>query len=236
MSHELIYTLDDLCFRGYLALPETNSFPAPGVLIAPSWVGCSALAQKQARSLAAKGYVAMVLDPYGEGQTGATAEACEALMSPLIHRRDILLERLKAALNALASRPEVDSARIVALGYCFGGLCVLDLARWGAALAGVISVHGLFTPPAIPGGAPIRAKILILHGFEDPMAQPEEALRLGRELTQREADWQLHLFGSTAHAFTNPEANNPDFGTVYHPLAEARSERLIEDFMAEVVK
>lgn len=236
MSHELTYTLGDLRFRGYLALPETDSFPAPGVLIAPSWAGCSALAQQKARSLAEKGYVAMVLDPYGEGQTGATAEACEALMSPLMQHRDLLLERLKAALNALALRPDVDSTRIVALGYCFGGLCVLDLARCGAALAGVISVHGLFTPPGIKGDAPINTKIMILHGFEDPMASPEDALGLGRELTERQADWQLHLFGSTMHAFTNPEANNPDFGTVFSPLADARSERLIEDFMAEVLK
>lgn len=236
MTKTLHYALKDLSFAGQLALPSGVGTPGPGLLIAPTWAGCNAFAIDQAERFAALGYAAMVLDPYGHGRVGETPDQCAALMEPLIKDRSHLQQRLEAARAALAAQPEVDPESVVAIGYCFGGLCVLDLARQGAPLAGVISLHGLFTPMEgrqRQGESPLKA--LVLHGFEDPMATPEEALALGKELTALGIDWQLHFFGATQHAFTNPEARNPEFGTVYSSSASERAHRLIRDFLDEVL-
>ena len=140
---------------------------------------------------------------------------------------------LCAAGDAHGIHHEVDADRCAGMGYCFGGLCMLDLARSGADVAGVISIHGLFNAPDIDC-APIAAKVLCLHGYDDPMALPETILELGSELSSAGADWQLHAYGGTVHAFTNPEANDPDFGTVYSATADARATQAIDNFLAEI--
>jgi dienelactone hydrolase len=129
--------------------------------------------------------------------------------------------------------PWVDDSRIAAIGFCFGGLCSLDLARAGADLKGVVSFHGLLG--ALDDNShPIKAKILALHGHDDPMVPVEQVIAFEKEMTKAGADWQLHTFGNTQHAFTNPLANNPDFGTVYQPEADKRSWILMENFLAEI--
>jgi dienelactone hydrolase len=135
----------------------------------------------------------------------------------------------------LREQPEVDPRRIAAMGFCFGGLCVLDLARSGADLRGVVSFHGLLTPPEPHPQYTILAKVLVLHGFDDPMAPPEQVVALGLELTEAGADWQIHAYGNTLHAFTNPRANDPGFGTVYNETADRRSWRSLREFLAEVL-
>lgn len=221
---------------GFLAVDESVADPRPGVLVAPTWAGRDGFAESQARKLAELGYAGFAVDMYGEGQVGSGPDENARLMGRLIEDRSFLQARIQAALVALREQAEVDPARIAAMGFCFGGLCVLDLARSGAALRGVASFHGIFTPPEPPPRQPIKAKVLVMHGFEDPMATPEQAVALGRELTQLGADWQIHLYGNTAHAFTNPHANDPGFGTVYNPVAEHRSWRTVQDFLAEVLE
>jgi len=222
--------------ESYFACPEGPASSLPGILVAPAWAGCNEQAIERANILAQSGYAAFAIDLYGEGRVGRTREECSDLMSGVASDRGFLLDRLLSTLETLSHQPEVDESRIAAIGYCFGGLCVLDLARGGASLRGVVSLHGIFSPPTGTPTPPIKAKILVLHGFEDPMATPEQGLALGRELTDRGADWQLHFYGSTLHAFTNPEANDRDFGTVYNPLTDARSWRLTQDFLIEVLK
>ena len=230
------YDHDGLRCEGFAAIPDDAAGPRPGLLIAHTWAGRNDFVMDKARELAAMGYVAFALDMYGAGRVGQSVEDCAALMGDVMRDRVLLQHRITAALSALQQLPEVDPQRIAALGFCFGGLCVLDLARTGASLRGVISFHGLFTPPENPLTAPIVAKVLVLHGFEDPMATPEQAVELGRELTARGADWQLHWFGHTQHAFTNPLANDPALGTVYNAAADRRAGRCLTDFLDEVLK
>ncbi len=165
---------------------------------------------------------------------GASTEENAALMQPFLDDRGMLQRRMQLSLNTMREQAEVDDQNVAAIGFCFGGLCVLDLARTGEDLAGVISFHGLFAPPGNTAGIPIKAKVLALHGWDDPMAPPDQVLALAEELTGQGADWQLHAFGNTMHAFTNPEANDPGFGTVYSPVADARSWTAMKDFLNEL--
>ncbi|MBV9931765.1 MAG: dienelactone hydrolase family protein [Alphaproteobacteria bacterium] len=207
--------------------------PRPGVLIAPTIMGRSDLELGFARRLADLGYTAMVADLYGK--VGLPREQCRDAMNALLADRALLQERLLALLEAFRAQPEVDAGRIAAIGYCFGGLCALDLARTGADVAGVASFHGLFTPPGNRDGTPIRAKVLALHGWDDPMAPPEAVEALAAELTAAGADWQIHAYGKTMHGFTNPNANAPESGLQYSATADRRSWSALENFLAEVL-
>jgi dienelactone hydrolase len=230
------YAHDGARCLGFLAYDDHRPGPLPGVLIAHTWAGRDGFVEDKARRMAELGYAGFALDMYGEGRVGSGPEENARLMGGLMGDRPHLQARITAALDALRGLPEVDSGRIAAMGFCFGGLCVLDLARSGAEVRGVVSCHGLFTPPEPPPKPPIQARILALHGYDDPMATPEQAIALGRELTALGADWQLHLYGHTQHAFTNPRANDPGMGTVYNPLADRRSWRCLKDFLVEVLE
>jgi len=155
-------------------------------------------------------------------------------MQPLLDDRTLLQRRMTLALEVFRKQKEVDATRIAAMGFCFGGLCVLDLARTGADVAGVASFHGLFGQPGNTAGNRISAKVLVLHGWDDPMAKPDQVLGLAEELTAMGADWQIHAYGNTLHAFTNPAADDPDFGTVYDADADRRSWQSLQLFLAEI--
>ena len=204
-----------------------------GVLLLPTIMGRSDLELGFARRLAALGYTAMVADLYGA--VGLPREQCRERMNALLADRALLQDRLLAVLESFRAQPEVDSARVAAIGYCFGGLCALDLARTGADVAGVASFHGLFTPPGNRDRTLIRAKILALHGWDDPMAPPAAVEALAAELTRAGADWQIHAYGNVMHGFTNPSANDPERGVVYDETAARRSWSALETFLAEVL-
>ncbi len=130
----------------------------------------------------------------------------------------------------------VDPHRIGAIGFCFGGLCVLDLARSGAAVRGVVAFHGLLQgAPKVPSET-ISAKVLVLHGHDDPFAPPEQLAAFCREMTEAGADWQVHVYGRTQHAFTNPAANDPKLGTVYNETADRRSWLAMQGLFDEVLR
>jgi len=138
-------------------------------------------------------------------------------------------------LSAVKQLPWADNHRIAAIGFCFGGLCVLDFARSGADLKGVVSFHGLLGAPENHIPQPIKARVLILHGHDDPMADNQQVQAIQQELTEANVDWQLHSYGHTVHAFTNPVANDPDFGTVYNAVADRRSWLAMKNFLAEIL-
>ena len=154
-------------------------------------------------------------------------------MNPLVSDRDMLKDRIISALNFGKSLPGVDSSRAAAIGYCFGGLVVLDLARSGEDLSGVVSFHGLLMPSDISEKG-IKAKVLVLHGERDPMVPLDMIDTFQKEMTEADADWQLHSYGGTYHAFTNPDANDPNLGTQFSKSANDRSWQSMKNFFTEI--
>ena len=217
--------------EGYAAIPAGEKKPV--VMVVHDWSGRNEFACETADELAKLGYIGFALDMYGKGRTGQTKEEKIALMSPLMQNRALLQQRMNAALTAVKQLPQADTARIAAIGFCFGGLCALDLARSGADINGVVSFHGLLSAPDTPSKK-ILAKMLVLHGFDDPMVPPDQVTAFGNEMTALKADWQLHMYSNTMHAFMNQQANDPGFGTVYQPVTAARAWRLMEDFLREI--
>lgn len=155
-------------------------------------------------------------------------------MEPLMQDRQLLRERLLGSLQAASALNAVDGKKIAAIGFCFGGLCVLDLARSGADIKGVVSCHGLLGAPEIPCPKTLSSKVLALHGYDDPMVKPEAVNQFAQEMTEFKADWQIHMYGNTLHAFTNPLANDPAFGTVYNKVADERSWVATQNFLGEL--
>jgi dienelactone hydrolase len=228
------YRDGDTVLEAYMAWDDTGSEPLPCVLIAHTWAGRTELEEGKAEKLAELGYAAFALDLYGKGVRGHDRDENAALMQPLIDDRAVLQQRMKAALAHCRKQKEVDTARVAAMGFCFGGLCVLDLARTGADIVGAASFHGLFTPPGNLGNVTIKSKILVMHGWDDPMAKPDDVLALANELTDAGADWQIHAYGNTVHAFTNPAADDRSHGTVYDADADRRSWQNLQLFLAEI--
>ena len=228
------YKDGDVVLEGMLAWDDALSGPRPGVLVSHAWGGRSDFEDGKANELAGLGYAAFALDLYGKGVRGTGPEENAALMQPFLDDRTMLQNRLLVSLDAMRAQEQVDAARVAAIGFCFGGLCVLDIARTGADLAGVVSFHGLFGAPGNTAGNSVRARVLALHGWDDPMARPDDAIALAKELTAMDADWQLHAYGNTMHAFTNPDANDKQMGTVYDATADRRSWTAMQNFLEEL--
>lgn len=227
------YEVAGKAYEGYLASDDSASGDRTGVLVGHAWGGQGEFEAERARRLAAQGHVVLAYDVYGKGQRGSDAESNSALMQPLLEDRVELLTRLEGSLAALRGAANVDAARCAIIGYCFGGLCALDLARSGGDIKGAVSLHGLFNAP--PATQKISAKVLALHGWADPMAPPESVLAFAEEMTTAGADWQLQAYGSAMHSFTNPDANDPDFGTVYSASADKRSWVAMTEFLNEAL-
>jgi dienelactone hydrolase len=225
------YQAKNIDLKGYVAYPDNDN--APLVLIAHTWAGKDEFVHKRAEDLAALGYVGFAVDMYGNGKVGADTAENESLMTPLVSDRDLLKDRIVSALNYGKSLSEVDSSRVAAIGYCFGGLVVLDLARSGEDLSGVVSFHGLLMPSDISEKG-IKAKVLVLHGERDPMVPLDMVDTFQKEMTEAGADWQLHSYGGTYHAFTNPDANDPSLGTQFNKSANERSWQSMKNFFAEI--
>ncbi len=228
------YMDGDVVLEAFFAFDDSISGRRPAVLISHTWCGRDGFVADKARKLAGLGYVGFALDMYGKGVLGTNTEENAKLMQPFMADRDKLQQRMKAALTAVKQLPWVDENKIAAMGFCFGGLCVLDLARMGVDIKGVVSFHGLLGAPDNTKGNKIKAKILAIHGRDDPMGLPEQVLAFQEEMTFAGADWQFVTYGHTVHAFTNPVANDPSFGTVYQADADRRSWLAMQNFFAEI--
>ncbi|MGR9045326.1 MAG: dienelactone hydrolase family protein [Gammaproteobacteria bacterium] len=228
------YLDDDVLLEAYFAYDDAFEGRRPAVLISHAWGGRDEFVAEKANKLAELGYVGFALDMYGKGVRGRNPDENSKLMQPFMEQRALLQKRILSALYAVKLLPWVDDKKIAAIGFCFGGLCVLDLARTGADLQGVVSFHGLLTAPDNLVSPVIKAKVLVLHGHDDPMVPVEQVVALEQELTMAGADWQVHAYGHTVHAFTNPVANDPDFGTVYNSTADKRSWIALQNFFNEI--
>ncbi len=237
ISNTVNYLDGDVLLEGFFAYDDGVEGQRPAVMINHAWAGRNDFVEEKALKLAELGYFAFAVDMYGKGILGQSIEQNSKLMQPFMDDRHLVLSRMNAALYAVKQFPWVNDKQLAAIGFCFGGLCVLDLARSGADIKGVVSFHGLVDAPEQSGRqtqVAINSKILVLNGADDPMVSNEQLFSLQQELTRAEADWQVHTYSQTMHAFTNPVANDPDFGTVYQPDSDRRSWLAMKNFLTEI--
>ena len=225
-------------FEGVMAYEDEVETPRAGVLVVPNVLGEKEADNQKAEALAGLGYVAFACDVFGQGRrkTRESDNASE-YMDELRADRGLLSERLAASLDVLAKSGRVQPGKLAAIGFCFGGLCVLDMARSGLPILAGVSFHGVYARPDYPSVHPIRARLLLCHGWDDPLGPPEMVKGVAEELTGAGADWQLHAYGHAGHAFTDTglagERARP--GMAYEPRADHRSWAAMQHFLAEVL-
>lgn len=234
ISNTVDYLDEGEILEGFFAYDDNLSGVRPVVVIQHAWAGRDEFVAEKAKALAALGYLAFAADMYGKGIRGKSPEENGKLMQPFMLDRAKLQKRMHTALATVKLMPWADNARVAAMGFCFGGLCVLDLARTGVDIRGVVSFHGLLMPADNIPQPEIKAKVLALHGHDDSMVPSEQVLAFQAEMTRAGADWQMHVYGGTMHAFTNPVANDPAFGTVFQPIADKRSWQAMQNFFVEI--
>src|SRR5580658_5091632 len=222
-----------LC-EGHVALNTSSRAKRPCVLIAHAWDGPNEQARAKASDLARMGYLGFALDVYGKGVRGGASDDNTELMAPYAGDRTLLKRRLLAALAAAKLHPFADPSRIAVIGYCFGGLCALDLARTAPPeLRAAVSVHGMLRAPEFSQTEAVTAKVLVIPGWRDPLAPHQDVLTLARELSEPGCDCQMILYGQAAHAFTNLDANNRRDGISYDETADRRSWAATCSFLQE---
>lgn len=220
----------------HVLVSDGSGTARPAVVIVPTVMGVSDLEMGFADKLVALGYSVLVADLFGTKFRGAERDTMFGEMKRLLGDRAALRDRLVEVLEIAKDADEVDASKVAVIGYCFGGLCALDLARSGADFRAAASFHGLFTPPGLDA-QPITAKVVAFHGWDDPMVPPEDVVALGQELTAAGCDWQIHAYGNVAHGFTNPNAAALQVdGVAYNALAAERSWASLEDYLAESLR
>ncbi len=231
------YKQGNTALEGFLAWDDAVKGPRPGVLVVHEWTGLGRYVKSRAEQLAKLGYVAFCADIYGKGVRPATPE--EAAKTAAIYKNDRALTRARvnAALDVLRANPLVDQKRIAAIGYCFGGMVVLELARSGADVAGVVTFHGALDTPTPADAKNIRCKVLALQGGDDPFVGPKDVAAFEKEMRDAHVDWQLVQYGGAVHSYTNPDAGNDNAkGAAYNAQADRRSWQAMKDFFAEIFR
>jgi len=233
IARAIDYADGDTALRGYFAQPAGEG-PFPGVLVVHEWWGQNAYAQSRVRELADKGYAAFALDMYGAGLETTDPKQAGAWAGPFYQDNALLLRRAQAGLAVLRAQPGVDGQRCAAIGFCFGGSVVLQLARAGDDLAGVVSFHGGLKTSTPAQAGQLKAAILVCHGGSDSLVPPAEVAGFITEMVAAKADWRMAIYGRSLHAFTNPHAS-PDSGLpiAYDADAERRSFAEADAFLAE---
>lgn len=235
-SLELSYCLGTKIFKGFVVEPDDVKPNTPVVLIVHMWSGRVKFVEDKAKQMAKKGYIGFAIDMYGGGRIGQSINENTQLMQPFIDDRSLMQLHVQAGFNAIKKIKHANINKVVAIGYCFGGLCVQDLARVNVQVKGIVSIHGLMLSPENMDNGKFKAKVLILNGSDDPMVSDGHWLKLREELNYAKCDWQKQDFGRVMHAFTNPHANDRSMGTVYNESANVRSEKLIDDFIGECIQ
>lgn len=229
------YKQGEQILEGFLAYDDSVKGKSPGVLIIHEWTGLGAYVENRAKQIAALGYIVFAADIYGKG-IRPQDEKFAAEQADIYRRdRDLMRARAWAGLEELRKQANVDAGRITAIGYCFGGGVVLELARSGADISGVVSFHGNLDTPNLNDAKNITAKILVFHGANDPFVTREEVLNFENEMRRAEVDWQLIIYGNAVHSFTNPESgNDPSTGIAYHEESDKRSWEAMKLFFQEI--
>ena len=233
-AESLEYKDGDVTLKGFVALDDQSNHKRPGILVMPEAFGLGKQAKDRALRLASLGYAALAGDPYGNGLE--VSDLQEAIKHAGAIREDNtkFRQRIRAGLDALMALPQVDTDRLVVMGYCMGGSCSLEMARDGAPLKGVVSFHGALETqsPAEPGK--VQAKVLVCHGADDPFVPVEHVTAFEEEMTRAGVDWQVISYGGTVHSFTNPEADGSIEGICYNKQADERSWQAMQAFFDEI--
>jgi dienelactone hydrolase len=232
-TRNIEYKHGDTVLEGYLAYDDSITGKLPGVLVVHEWNGLQSFVKERTEELAKLGYVAFAADIYGKGIRPNNPEESGKQASIYRQDRQLLRDRTLAGLKVLQQNPLTDIQRIAAIGYCFGGGTVLELARSGANIAGVASFHGNLDTPNPNDAKNIQAKVLVLHGADDPIVPDEQVQAFATEMREANVDWQLISYGGAVHSFTNPEANNAP-RSLYNPVVEKRSWQALKQFFAEI--
>jgi dienelactone hydrolase len=238
MKTEVVeYRDGGVALEGYLAYDDSFQGKRPGVLVVHEWYGHTPYVRMRAEQLARLGYVAFASDMYGKGVLAKDSKEAAALAGIYLGDRKLMRARAAAGLDVLRKRKEVDPARLAAIGYCFGGTTVLELARSGADLAAVASFHGLLGTPTPEDARNIKGKVLVLHGADDPFVPMKQVEAFQEEMRKGGVDWEFISFGGAVHRFTNPEAGSDNSkGTAYNERADRRSWAAMKTFFAETLK
>ncbi len=229
------YKHNETILEGYLAYDDSLKGNAPGVLIVHEWTGIGPYVKKRAEQIAALGYVAFCADIYGKGIRPKDSKEASEQAAIYKHDRMLMRERVKAGLSELKKCKLVDPDRIAAIGYCFGGTVVLELARSGANIQGVVSFHGGLDTAHPEEPEPIKAKILVLHGADDPFISAEQISAFQNEMRSSHANWQMVFYGGAVHSFTNVDSgSDPAKGAAYNQEADTRSWEAMKVFFGEL--
>ncbi len=230
------YQLDGTVLEGYLAWDDAISGKRPGVLVVQTWTGIGDFIRRRTEQVAAMGYVAFSPDIYGKGVRPTPPKASAEEMRKYTGNRPLLRARVLAGWDQLRANPMTDTSRLAAIGFCFGGTTVLELARSGADALGIVSFHGGPVSSPTPADAKnIKGKVLLLHGGDDPNVPPSEINAFVDEMRAAKVDWQVVSYGNTVHSFTDPSAGNDNSrGAAYNALSDKRSWIAMQDFFREI--
>ena len=230
------YRHGETVLEGYLAYDDAVATPRPGILVVHEWRGLNPYTKKRAEQLAQLGYVAFAVDMYGKGVYAKDHEEAAQLSGVYRNDRALMRSRIQAGLETLKRSPLVDPTRIAAIGYCFGGTTVLELARSGADVRGVASFPGGLDTPTPGDAANIKGRVLVLHGADDTFAgRPDQVEAFKHEMQQAGVDYKLIQYPGAVHSFTVPEAgNDPSTGMAYNADADVQSWSELERFLKEV--
>lgn len=235
-SQVIEYQDGEAILAGVLVFDDTKVGPQPGVMIVHQWMGITDYEQRRAELLAELGYVVFCADIYGKGVRPKTVPEAGAQATKYKTDRKLLRSRVNAGLKAFQQSKRVDAKRIAAIGYCFGGTTVIELARSGAQIAGVVSFHGGLDSPTPADGKHIRCKLLALHGADDPFVPANELKAFEDEMKSAGVDWQLIQYGGAVHSFTDWKADGSIPGAKYQERADQRSWADLLQFLGELFR
>ncbi|MBB5017854.1 dienelactone hydrolase [Chitinivorax tropicus] len=229
------YKQGDTELEGYLAWPDKMEGKRPAVLIFHDWTGVGDYVKGRAKQLADLGYVAFAADIYGKGVRPAFGPEAAKVSGQFYKDRDLLHARLAAGYDWLKERKEVNPDKIVGMGYCFGGMAALELARMGTPVAGAISFHGNLGNPTPETAKQIKGKVLVLHGAIDPYVKPEQVDAFMKEMNAANVDYQFIAYSGAVHSFTQPHVGTDiSKGAAYNAAADRRSFEAMKTFLHEV--